>query len=472
MNIKAAFHYCLFLSFIFYFKVSFGQVIVHSTDVELTKRLSVDGKIKVGDDASNPAAGSMRFNSSNGDFEGYNGSEWVSLTKVYKTWGGDSFTDESDKITSSNGSAGDNFGWSVEIDGDYAVVGAPNYDVGASLSVGRAYVYKKNGENWIEEAILTPNINQAFLLFGVSVDIWGSYIIVGGNGYGTSNGAAYIYHRTGNTWPLEQLLGPADSQANAEFGRSVSISGSYAVVGAPFHDVGGNQNQGKAYVFERTANVWNESQSFSSGGDASDYFGSAVAIDGDYVAIGAPNFDSNNLSNSGSVAIYSRANFLSPFTLQTALTASDVTIGDNFGVSVEIDDNNIIIGTFPGNISRGRAYIFTRFSTSWIQTALLLPSDPDDENWFGYSVDISGNYAVVGAMRADFPNLLDRGKVYVYGKNSSTTWVQQARLSASDSEAADQLGSDVAISGEDIIAGAWQANPNSNANKGRVYFYK
>ena len=187
------------------------------------------------------------------------------------------------------------------------------------------------------------------------------------------------------------------------------------------------------------------------------------------MAVGAPNFDSDNISDSGSVLVYYRAN--TTFDLQTEVSADDKQQNDHFGTSVDIDNNNLIVGTNPGG-NRGRAYIFTRFNTAWLQVALLRLSDPELENYFGFSVAISGNYAVVGAHKADFPMLADRGKVYVYGKNSSTTWVQQARLSASDSEEYDELGIAVAISGEDIIAGAYKADPGGNFNKGRVYFYK
>lgn len=451
-----------------------AQIIVRPNDVELTKRLSVNGKIKLGDDASAPTAGSVRFNGTNGDFEGFNGSEWVSLTKTIKPWGGAAtYTEQTDKQTSSNGGAGDGFGYAVAIDGDYAIVGAPNFLVGGYFE-GRAYIFKKNGENWVEQSTLEPYGGFDHFAFGASVAIDGNYAIVGAPGLDNGRGSAYIFLRTGNNWALEQIISHTMRATNDYFGQAVAISGNYAVVGAPLVDVAQpssiNFDQGKVFVFERNGSSWAQTQEIiKANGDNLDNFGQSVSLDGSYLALGAPNFNSGNISDSGSVSIYFRAT--TTFELQAEIAAEDKQQNDRFGTSVDIDNNNLIGGTSPDG-SRGRAYIFTRFNTAWLQAALLRPSDPELENYFGFRVAISGNYAVVGAHKADFPMLVDRGKVYVYGKNSSTSWVQQARLSASDSEAYDELGYAVAISGEDIIVGALKADPGGNVNKGRVYFYK
>ena len=138
------------------------------------------------------------------------------------------------KITASDGAAADFFGWSVSISGDYAVVGAFGDDDNGE-EAGSAYIFKRNGTFWAQEAKLLPSDGEVIDRFGFSVSISGDYTIVGApndDDNGTLSGSAYVYKRTGTSWAQEAKLLPADGAAIDEFGWSVSISGDYAVVGA------------------------------------------------------------------------------------------------------------------------------------------------------------------------------------------------------------------------------------------------
>jgi subtilisin family serine protease len=152
------------------------------------------------------------------------------------------------KITASDGAAADNFGYSVSISGNTAIVGV----YGDDNLKGSAYIYVRNGNVWTEQQKLTASDGASGDVFGESVSISGDTAIVGArlddidaNG---NQGSAYIFVRSGTVWTQQQKLTASDGAAGNEFGRSVSISGDTAVVGEPENDLGSaNQNQGSAF---------------------------------------------------------------------------------------------------------------------------------------------------------------------------------------------------------------------------------
>ena len=157
------------------------------------------------------------------------------------------------KINASDGGPFEEFGYSVSISGDYAVVGAFADDDSGSTS-GSAYIFKRAGESWVQEAKLLPSDGAAGDRFGHSVSISDDYAVVGANGNddnGSNAGSAYIFKRTGTSWAQQAKLLSSDGATDDEFGASVSISGDYAVVGSRDDDDNGT-NSGSAYVYKRT----------------------------------------------------------------------------------------------------------------------------------------------------------------------------------------------------------------------------
>ena len=155
---------------------------------------------------------------------------------------------EQQKLTASDGAAGDRFGWFISISGDYAIVGAFYGDSGK----GSAYIFKWDGTIWVEQQKLTASDGAAFDQFGCSVSISGDYAIVGAyydDDKGTDSGSAYIFKWDGTSWVRQQKLTASDGAVNDIFGVSVSISGDYAIVGARLDDDKGD-NSGSAYIFK------------------------------------------------------------------------------------------------------------------------------------------------------------------------------------------------------------------------------
>src|SRR6056300_263049 len=303
--------------------------------------------------------------------------------------------------------ASDYFGYSVSISGDYAIVGAPYEDTGGS-NAGAAYIYTRNPSTGVwgsEQKILGEAAGDEF---GKSVSISGDYAIVGAPYEDTgasSAGAAYIYTRSGTTWGNEQkILGET---ASDYFGYSVSISGDYAIVGSPGEDTGAS-SAGAAYIYTRSGTTWGNEQKIL-GETAGDNFGYSVSISGDYAIVGAP-YEDTGASSAGATYIYTR----SVTTWGNEQKILGETAGDYFGYSVSISGDYAIVGApyeDTGASSAGAAYIYTRSGTTWGNEQKLLGEVASD--FFGWSVAIDGGNAIVGAQYED-TGASNAGAAYIY----------------------------------------------------------
>ncbi|KAA3604310.1 MAG: T9SS C-terminal target domain-containing protein [Calditrichaeota bacterium] len=346
------------------------------------------------------------------------------------------------KLLPSTSSAGDEFGFSVSIDGDYAVVGARK-----DLSNGRAFVFKRNGTSWTEEAILSASDGASGDQFGYAVSIDGDYIVVGALLDNSDKGSAYIFKRDGTSWTQEAKITASDAANNDRFGRAVCISGDYVVSGAYKE----NSARGSAYVFKRDGTSWSEEAKITASDAAnSDEFGRTVWIDGDYVISGAYQNDDNG-SQSGSAYIYKRDG--TSWTQEAKLTASDAATNDNFGVAVSIKDDYALVGAYDENGAAGSAYLFKRSGTSWTQESKLIADDASSNARFGIYVALDVNYAIVGAYKAN-----SSGTSYVYSVNpfgngdvtetvSSNTTVSFDEGSGSNTSSNEDTGMDIAFTG-------------------------
>ena len=374
------------------------------------------------------------------------------------------------KILPSDGAAGDNFGGSVSISGEYAVVGAFFDDDNGDRS-GSAYLFKRVGTSWAQEAKLLPADGAAGDIFGKSVSISGDYAVVGASedaDNGTEAGSAYVFKRTGPFWAEEAKLLPSDGAEGDFFGLSVSISGDYAVVGAEGNDDNGD-GSGSAYIFKRTGTNWaQEAKLLPSDGAAGDLFGLSVSISGDYAVVGAWRDDDNG-DGSGSAYVFKRTG---PFWAQEAkLLASDGASLDLFGRSVSISGDYAVVGACcddDNGSSSGSAYVFKRTDTTWTEEAKLLPADGAAEDIFGHSVSISGEYAVVGAFFDD-DNGSSSGSAYLFKRNG-TSWAQEAKLLPADGAAGDLFGASVSIYDDFAVVGA-PVDEDNGEGSGSAYVY-
>ncbi len=376
---------------------------------------------------------------------------------------------EQQKLTAAYGAAGDYFGGSVAICGDTAVVGATHNEIGGNDAQGSVNVFVRDGSTWTHQQRLTADDGAAWDCFGNSVAISGDTVVVGAifddPGGNSEQGSAYVFTRNGSTWTQQQKLTSSDGEQGDHF-CEVAISGDTVVVGAFLQDIGGNQNQGAAYVFTRNGATWTQQQKLTaSDGAVVDFFASSVAISGDTVVIGVDSDDIGGNADQGSVYVFTRSG--ATWTQQEKLTASGGAAGDHFGRSVAICGDTIVAGAinygaYP-NAPQGWAYIFERSGATWTQQQRLTPSDGASNAYFGIPVAISGDAVAVGAGGS-------QDSVYVF-ERSGETWTERQILTASDGAAFDSFASSVGISGDTVVVGAQYADVGANAEQGSAYVF-
>jgi len=378
---------------------------------------------------------------------------------------------EQSKLTASDAAGGDNFGHSVSISGDVALIGAPQDDDAGDLS-GSAYVFRWDGASWIQESKLTASDAAAYEFFGYSVSISGSVAVIGApfsDGAGSESGSAYVFRWNGSTWSQEAKLTASDAAAGDRFGYSVSISGDVALIGAYLDDDAGSKS-GSAYVFRWDGATWSqEAKLTASDAAAFDEFGQSVSINGNVAVIGAYlDGDAGLYSGSAYVFRWNGASWLQ----EAKLTASDAAAGDNFGWSVSTSGDEAVIGAHrdghAGSLS-GSAYVFRWNGASWLQEVKLTASDAGVGDEFGYSVSISGSVAVIGANGDDDGG--DRsGSAYVF-RWDGAGWLQESKLTASDAAALDAFGGSVSISGDVAVIGAY-LDDDGGGESGSAYVFQ
>ena len=342
----------------------------------------------------------------------------------------------------------------MAISGETVVVGAYFNDDGGSAS-GSAYVFTRSGSIWSQQAKLDASDAAALDQFGRSVAISGDTMVVGAtfdDDSGDASGSAYVFTRSGGSWSQQAKLTASDAAALDNFGRSVAISGDTVTVGANGDDDGGS-GSGSAYVFTRSGGNWSQQAKLTAtDAAAGDQFGGSVAISGDTVAAGA-SLDDDCGTDSGSVYVFTRSG--SSWIQQAKLTATDGAASDQFGASVAIFGDTVVAGASlddDGGTSSGSAYVFTRSGGNWSQQVKLFAFDGAAGDQFGISVAISGDTVVVGAY-GDDDGGIDSGSAYVFTRGVSS-WFLSAKLGASDAAVDDQFGRSVAISGDTVVVGA------------------
>ena len=207
----------------------------------------------------------------------------------------------------------------------------------------------------------------------------------------------------------------------------------------------------------------------ASDAQSSDYFGYSVAVSGDTAVIGA-RYEDTGGSDAGAAYVFTRSG--GSWTQQAKLMASDAQSSDRFGGSVAVSGDTAVIGARlenTGGSGAGAAYVFTRTGGSWTQQAKLMASDAQESDQFGYSVSVSGDTAVIGA-RSEDTGGSDAGAAYVFTRTGGA-WVEQAKLMASDAQAGDYFGYSVSVSGDTAVIGAY-AEDTGGSTAGAAYIFE
>ncbi len=321
---------------------------------------------------------------------------------------------EQTKLIASDGDNKDQFGWSVSLSGNYALIGAKSDKIGAKGGAGSAYIFHLEGSNWVERAKLKGDSTSSpfACYFGYSVSLSGDYALVGArddDDLGYASGSAYVFRNDGSEWVKQAKLRASDGDFFERFGSDVSILGDYVLVGT--------QDGDAAYIFHYDGSDWVE-QTKLTAGDGSDSFGCGVSLSGDYAIIGA---HSEGDDITGAAYIFHRDG--QNWVEEAKLIASDRAPYDGFGVSVSLSGNYALVGA-NAPYRKGAAYIFRKEGSNWVEQTKLTASDGADEDQFGAFVSLSSNYALVGAYEADSGGT-EAGTAYIYSATPLCSKVSQ-----------------------------------------------
>jgi len=381
-------------------------------------------------------------------------------------------------------SAGDRFGVSVAIDGNYAVVGADREDdSGTDKDSGKAYIFNVT-TGALVHTLDNPNAygtsNKDY--FGSAVAISGNYAIVSAtdedDAGGAASGKAYIFNVT--TGALLHTLdnpNPVDTSVGDQFGHSLSISGNYAIVSAYNEDDAGGSGSGKAYIYNVTTGALVHTLDNPNAYDtsASDFFGFSVAISGNYAIVGAYGEDDAGGFGSGKAYIFNVRTGALLHTLDNP-NAYGTSAGDQFGEAVAISGNYAIVSAYreddAGGISSGKAYIFDVTTGDLVRT-LDNPNAYGTSvgDQFGEAVAISGNYAIFGVQREDDAGGSTSGKAYIFNVATGALVHTLDNPNAYDTSVSDSFGSSVGISGNYAIVGADPEDDAGGASSGKAYIF-
>jgi hypothetical protein len=424
-----------------------------------------------------------------------------------------------------NSKSEDKFGRAVAISGNTMVIGARLNDSNAigvngeeddnAFSVnnsGAAYVYVFNDNEWLLQAYIKPPKKIPNLGFGWTVAISEDTIVIGSSGgsspsppFVSDDETVYVYTRVLNMWSFQTTLSSSFNDVQNAFGISLAISGDTILVGSALASASGDF-EGKVTVFKKNENVWNgEAILIASNGEFLDFFGFSVAVENDRAVIGAYNEDSNAIgvngdegnnttNNSGAAYVFHRNG--TEWTQEAFLKSSQSKSEDKFGWSVAISGETIVIGAKGSNFNNeeffeGSAYVFIKEQDEWVEEARLLSDETEIDDQFGYSVAISGDNIIISAYYEDSSSLgingdsldnssLRSGAAYLYNRVSGI-WNQQYYLKASNTDANDNFGHSVSISGDTYVVGspledssAIDADPldNSSLDSGAVYTFQ
>jgi hypothetical protein len=378
---------------------------------------------------------------------------------------------ESPPLLASDGLNGDNFGNSVSLWQDHAIV-TSIYDDGIGVDSGSAYVFEKRSGTWVQVTKLIASDTADMDRFGHSCGIFGDACIVGDRynqdlGYGS--GSAYIFERQGGVWvQTAYLVAATTEQMDALFGEACDIGDGVAVVGASVEDGPAGANQGAIHIFKKSGGTWSETQViYASDATPNARFGEAVQMSGNRLVVGSRATVGTTFA-AGEVYVFQSVGGV--WTETQKLTAPVPEPAGLFGEHVAINGNTIAVSALLEDslgTDVGSVYVFEYDGTHFVQTGKLLP-DTTYAAKFGV-LEISGDTIVVGAA-FDAEKGTAAGAVYRYTKQGST-WKKTAKFSASDTQAGDWFGSAVSVWGTDVLISAQVAMNGIGQKSGKAYVF-
>jgi len=372
----------------------------------------------------------------------------------------------------------DGFGWVTAISGKHALVAAPFADSQAP-NTGAVYVYREDSPNsWVAEGQLLSTGLYTDDQFGHSIAIDGNIAVVGSPFHNSNNGAAYIFERDSfsGTWNQIQKL-TSSSPLGGQFGKNVNLDGNTILVSAwkaksTIYDVG------EVYLYEKDllSGQWLLQQTLAPSDPVKKQrFGGSVSIKGSVAVVGSYWSLVDGYSKAGAAYVYEKNQTTGIWTETIKLTAQDRNTNNYFGGSVDTNGQTIVVGARESSAvapTAGSAYVFNKTQQGmWQQHTQLNASDAQADDRFGRWVSITENVIYAGALRADYSGLFDAGAVYRfdYAPNLGE-WVESSKLMPASASAKDHISARLDADGKRLVVGAGFGH-GAPAVTGKAYIY-
>ncbi len=369
-----------------------------------------------------------------------------------------------DPLTSAPG-----FGAAIALDGDRALASSPGDTVYGWLGAGTVYVFERSGGIWSRVAhVAHPAINYGNYGFGTAVALDGSSMLVGAPGAYTEAGLmgdATVLAESSGDWTPVAVLDAGNDHRAEEFGGAVALSGSTLLVGAPNATTDVPIVFGAAYVFDAVNGAWIERVRLAPSPPYGYGFGSAVALDQDTAVVGVPRVVGSDVDPAGAVYVFLRGDGSWP---QQARLTGGSTEPVAFGSAVAVEGDVLAAGA-PGSSNapgHGVVHVFGRSGSIWSPQAVVEASDGADKDRFGSAMALDGDRLVVGAPNADVGIETGAGAVYLF-TSVGGVWSQQAKVVAPVATKLGGFGTSVALAGDTLVVGAVDAT----ATRGAAYVY-
>lgn len=381
---------------------------------------------------------------------------------------------EESRLVASDPGADDDFGNAVDIDGNTGIVAARHADHSGLPGAGAAYVYEERNGSWEQAAKLTEGGDaHSSNRFGADAAVDGDRAVVGAPDGPQNNdvGVAYFFERTSQGWVREDRIVAPHASSAPNFGKTVDLDGDTAAVGADKRLGGGH-----VHIFTHSAGGWTD-QTTLTGSDVNsgDDFGKVLAIEGDTLVVSAPNDGHSGATEAGSAYVFRRSS-TGVWTEEAKLVAPDAAPRDQFGNQrhgVAIDGDTVAVGAtsddHSGHQDAGSVYVFTRSNGNWdFQTKVTAP-EPAPQDGFG-RVSLEDGVLAVTMPGEDHSDTDDVGAVLVY-EGSGADWTFRGQFVASEPQAGAALGTSGRLSGAQVLAGASDEDHSGFQDAGAAYVF-
>ena len=370
------------------------------------------------------------------------------------------------------------FGEEAALSGEWAIAGARKADKAGIQDAGIAYIFQLENKMWVQKQQLQPDDTRIGDQFGSAVAINPQWAIIGARkaDYGLikNTGAAYIYQLLEGIWQPTQKLQPADLHTNSCFGKGIVINGDWGIIGAPYAKSTTSEYAGAAYVYHVENGLWEQKQKLQPQDlGINQCFGNVIAMGEEWAIIGGGDrYNSASIKRPGGAYIYRLENGI--WQLKQKLNSPQPGINDLFGYSVAISGEYAFVGAVNTPVANilgtGTVYIYKLIEGVWQPQQTLQPTQPKYCAFFGATVAIANDIAVIGSTRADSSRLKDIGNAYIFQLEKGV-WQLQSTLQPSDLHYESYFGFSTPINKDWIFTTAAWANNATSKRVGAVYVF-